>query len=79
MPPGPEVLARLTDFAHMWSMSGRPCNPGSDFRGLWQVFLRDMPMPQCPAPAEPGPDTDVQAADVEAVAAKPPANSSRNR
>jgi hypothetical protein len=34
----------------MWSMSGRPCNPGSDLRGLWQTLLGDMPFPQCGAP-----------------------------
>jgi hypothetical protein len=31
----------------MWSMSGRPCNPGSDLRALWQTLLGDIPFPQC--------------------------------
>ena len=31
----------------MWSMTGRPCNPGNDLKRLWQIFLRDTPMPQC--------------------------------
>jgi hypothetical protein len=31
----------------MWSMSGRPCNPGSDLRGLWRTLLGDIPFPQC--------------------------------
>lgn len=36
----------------MWSMSGRPCNPGNDLKRLWQFFLRDTPMPQCAAQQE---------------------------
>ena len=32
-------------------MSGRPCNPDTDLKRLWQIFLRDTPMPQC-APQE---------------------------
>jgi hypothetical protein len=31
-------------------MSGRPCNPGSDLRELWQVLLGDIPFPQCGVP-----------------------------
>jgi hypothetical protein len=34
----------------MWSMSGRPCNPGSDLRALWQTLLGDMALPQCGTP-----------------------------
>ena len=46
----------------MWSMSGRPCNPGSDLRQLWQTLLgKNTPFPQCGAPekgaAEPSHDT----------------------
>jgi len=36
----------------MWSMSGRPCNPGNDLKGLWRAFLGNTPMPECPAPAD---------------------------
>jgi hypothetical protein len=31
----------------MWAMSGRPCNPGSDLRQLWQMLLGNTPFPQC--------------------------------
>jgi hypothetical protein len=34
----------------MWSMNGRPCNPGSDLRALWQTLLGDIPFPQCGLP-----------------------------
>jgi hypothetical protein len=34
----------------MWSMSGRPCNPGSDLRALWQTLLGDIAFPQCGTP-----------------------------
>jgi hypothetical protein len=35
----------------MWSMSGRPCNPGSDLRQLWQALLgKNTPFPQCGLP-----------------------------
>lgn len=35
----------------MWSMSGRPCNPGSDLRQLWQALLgKNTPFPQCGVP-----------------------------
>jgi hypothetical protein len=34
-------------------MSGRPCNPDSDFKRLWQVLLRGTPFPQCRVPQEP--------------------------
>jgi hypothetical protein len=34
----------------MSSMSGRPCNPGSDLRALWQTLLGDTPFPQCGVP-----------------------------
>jgi hypothetical protein len=31
-------------------MSGRPCNPGSDLRQLWQTLLGNTPFPQCGTP-----------------------------
>jgi hypothetical protein len=34
----------------MWSMSGRPCNPGTDLRALWQTLLGGIPLPQCGVP-----------------------------
>jgi len=38
----------------MWSMSGRPCNPGSDLRQLWQALLgKNTPFPQCGTPEQP--------------------------
>lgn len=37
----------------MWSMSGRPCNPGSDLRQLWQTLLgKNTPFPQCGVPEQ---------------------------
>jgi hypothetical protein len=75
---GPRLLAPLVDFAHMWSMSGRPCNPGSDFKSLWQVFLRDMPMPQCPAPTDPEAAKDRGAAKSDPTPAEPKANHTRD-
>jgi hypothetical protein len=36
----------------MWSMSGRPCNPGSDLRQLWQTLLGNTPFPQCGVPEQ---------------------------
>lgn len=44
------ALVWRTACGHMGSMSGRPCNPGSDLRGLWQVLLGDIPFPQCGTP-----------------------------
>jgi hypothetical protein len=37
----------------MWAMSGRPCNPDSDFKRLWQILLPNTPPPQCSVPREP--------------------------
>ncbi len=79
MPLGLRLLAPLADFAHMWSMSGRPCNPGNDFKGLWQVFLRDMPMPQCPTPADPQAAEAPDVAKPDPAPAKPDANDMRDR
>ena len=79
VPLGPGLLARLADFAHMWSMSGRPCNPGNDFKGLWQVFLRDMPMPQCPAPTDSRAANDSIEARPHPDSAKPKAGDTSDR
>jgi hypothetical protein len=62
----------------MWAMSGRPCNPGSDFKGLWQVFLRDIPMPQCPARSDLQ-TADDKAALPEPALAEPTTNSAHDR
>jgi hypothetical protein len=32
---------------HMWVMMGRPCNPNSDLKRLWQVLLPGTAFPQC--------------------------------
>jgi len=34
-------------------MSGRPCNPSSDLRQLWQTLLGNTPFPQCGVPDQP--------------------------
>jgi hypothetical protein len=48
---GAPALARPAVSEHMWAMSGRPCNPGSDLRQLWQILLgKNTPFPQCGAP-----------------------------
>jgi hypothetical protein len=31
----------------MWVMTGRPCNPNSDLKRLWQVLLPGTAFPQC--------------------------------
>jgi hypothetical protein len=79
-----KTLARLTDQIHMWSMSGRPCNPGSDFKSLWRAFLGDMPMPQCGALSEAEPAEDPKAAKADPArsdraSARPAANTTRDR
>jgi hypothetical protein len=48
-----QVLAPPQSQVHMWAMSGRPCNPGNDFKRLWQTFLGNTPMPQCGTPSDP--------------------------
>jgi hypothetical protein len=48
------ALARLGDFDHICFMVGRPCNPNSDLKRLWQFLLADAPFPQCGSPAETG-------------------------
>jgi hypothetical protein len=35
-------------------MTGRPCNPNSDLKRLWQLLLPGTPMPQCGMPPETG-------------------------
>jgi hypothetical protein len=55
----------------MWAMVGRPCNPNGDFKRLWQVFLRDAPMPQCEAPSDLESAEDPKAATVDPTPAKP--------
>jgi hypothetical protein len=35
-------------------MMGRPCNPNSDLKRLWQFLLPNTPFPQCGTPAETG-------------------------
>jgi hypothetical protein len=44
-------------------MSGRPCNPDSDFKRLWQVLLRGTPFPQCNVPH--GPESAIASAEDE--------------
>jgi hypothetical protein len=53
----------------MWSMSGRPCNPGSDLRQLWQTLLRGTPFPQC---GEPEPQDTPQPSSDDAPEGEPP-------
>jgi hypothetical protein len=47
----------------MWAMSGRPCNPDSDFKRLWQVLLPNTPLPQCGTPNEPEIAAEVEQSD----------------
>jgi hypothetical protein len=49
-----EALARPSITAHIWAMAGRPCNPDSDLKRLWQTLLPGTPFPQCGARSEPG-------------------------
>jgi hypothetical protein len=49
-----EALARGYGFAHICFMVGRPCNPDSDLKRLWQFLLPDAPFPQCGLSAETG-------------------------
>jgi hypothetical protein len=60
-------------------MSSRPCNPGSDFKGLWQVFLRDMPIPQCQTPSDSQPAEGSKAATSDPNPDKPEADTTRER
>jgi hypothetical protein len=73
-----KVLVQLADQAHMWSMSGRPCNPGNDLQRLWQIFLRDTPMPQCGAPPVQ-PTENSTAVIANPATAEPAANPTRDR
>jgi hypothetical protein len=63
----------------MWSMSGRPCNPGNDLKGLWRIFLRDIPMPQCAAPPDPQAAEDSRAAASDPAPVKPAPNTTHER
>jgi len=40
-------------------MSGRPCNPDSDIKRLWQLLLGGTPFPQCGMPEEADKDAAV--------------------
>jgi hypothetical protein len=73
------ILAGYRGPAHMWAMAGRPCNPNSDFKRLWQVFLRNAPLPQCEAPSDLESAEDSEAATVDPTAAKPATNGTFNR
>ncbi|MFZ1921451.1 MAG: hypothetical protein WBD53_19950 [Xanthobacteraceae bacterium] len=39
-------------FAHIISMTGRPCRPGEDLKGLWRMLLPGTPFPACGLPDE---------------------------
>jgi hypothetical protein len=43
-------------------MTGRPCNPGSDLRGLWRMLLPGMAFPACGVPENSTEDTSERAA-----------------
>jgi hypothetical protein len=64
----------------MWSMSGRLCNPGSDFKRLWQIFLRDAPMPRCEMPSDPQAAENAKApATADPASTEPAANTTHDR
>ena len=63
----------------MWSMSGRPCNPGSDFKRLWQAFFHNTPMPQCDTPSGPRAAEDAKTAATDPSPTKPEAITPRDR
>jgi hypothetical protein len=42
-------------------MTGRPCNPNSDLKRLWQLLLPGTQFPQCGTPAETGTASQAQA------------------
>jgi hypothetical protein len=46
-------------------MAGRPCNPDSDLKRLWQALLPGTPFPQC------GVARDTQGAAPDSKAAQP--------
>jgi hypothetical protein len=52
-------------------MSGRPCNPDSDFKRLWRAFMGDTSMPQCGVKPGPGETDGAEAAGKPVLAAKP--------
>jgi hypothetical protein len=55
------TLARRDGFDHIWFMTGRPCNPNSDLKRLWQLLLPGTPFPRCGTPAETGAASHAQA------------------
>jgi hypothetical protein len=44
-------------------MAGRPCNPNSDLKRLWQTLLPGTPFPQCGVPPDLV-ETESQSAEV---------------
>jgi hypothetical protein len=38
-------------------MSGRPCRPSADLKGIWQFLLPDTAFPACGAAEETSPET----------------------
>lgn len=63
----------------MWSMNGRPCNPGNDFKRLWQAFFGNTPMPQCETPPGPQAGEHAKTATADPTLTKPEANTTRDR
>lgn len=63
----------------MWAMTGRPCNPGSDLKGLWQTFLGNTPMPRCGTPSDPQPAEDPKDARSDPGPVQPAASKSSGR
>ena len=63
----------------MWSMSGRPCNPGSDFKRLWQAFFGNTPMPQCETPSDRRAVEEAKTAAADSPPAESEANATRSR
>jgi hypothetical protein len=74
-----KVLAGHRGRAYISAMAGRPCNPNGDLKRLWQVFLRDAPMPPCEAPSDLESADDPKAATVDPTLAKPATNGTFDR
>jgi hypothetical protein len=51
-------------------MAGRPCNPNSDLKRLWQTLLPDTPFPQCGVPADSA--EEIQSAEAASADAAEP-------
>jgi hypothetical protein len=45
-------LAPPKRFAHIVQMTGRPCRPGEDLKGLWRALLPGTPFPACGVPTD---------------------------